>query len=98
MVYMVGILAQQISESGDVGLGHLEGLVLGQLAVVSQAGKVLAESVEGLVEVLHTATFAGIGRQAALPLHHGRNLLAAPLPLRLSANNDRGSNFALNDL
>lgn len=81
-----GNSAQQIPESGYVGLGHLEGLVFGQLAIVSQTGKVLAETIEGLVEVLHPTTLTCIGGQATLPLHDGCDLLATPLLSRASGS------------
>ena len=62
---------QQLPKCGDVTLGHLKRLVLGQLSIVAERRHDVAKPVKGRVEIVHPAAFAGVGGEPAL-LHHLR--------------------------
>lgn len=53
---------KQLGQGVDVDLGHLQGLVLGQLFILAPLGYHPAQAVEGRVETLHAAALARVGR------------------------------------
>lgn len=63
-------LIQKVVKGRDVSLRHLKCLILGQLSVLTQLRQKGPQSIESLVQVLHPASFAGIGRQPPLPQNH----------------------------
>lgn len=74
---LLTLLHQQIAQRRNVGLRHLQCLVLGQLPIVSTRGKMLPQPVEGLVQPIHALPFPCIGRQAPLALDHRWNRRAS---------------------
>lgn len=73
---------EKLGQGVDVDLGHLQGLVLGQLLVVVEGRDNVAQLVEGVVQPVHPAPLPGVGRQPPLLLHPvhlfaGRGTLAA---------------------
>lgn len=73
---------KQLGQGVDVDLGHLQGLVLGQLLVVVEGRDNVAQLVEGVVQPVHPASLPRVGRQPPLllyPVHlfAGRGALAA---------------------
>ena len=62
---------QELVEGGDVALGHLQGLVFGELLLAAETGQHGAQLVERVVQAEHAAPLARVGRQPAL-LHHHR--------------------------
>lgn len=73
---------KEIVEGGDVALGHLQGLVFGELLLAAEAGQHGAQLVERVVQAEHAAPFARVRRQPALLHHHW--VRAAPPLLRVS--------------
>jgi hypothetical protein len=63
---VLGPLVQEIVQCRDVGLGHLQRLVLAQLSILSQLGKKRPQPVERLVEVLHAAPLSSVGGETSL--------------------------------
>ena len=77
---------KQLGQGVDVDLGHLQGLVLGQLLVVVEGRDNVAKLVEGVIQPVHPASLPGVGRQPPLLLHAvhlfaGRGALAAAAQL-----------------
>lgn len=69
----------ELGQRRDVGLRHLQGVVLRELLIVAQLREDGPKTVEGLVEVVHPAALAGVGGEAALLPHAVRHLAARPL-------------------
>lgn len=68
---LVGSLQQllqveQLPESPNVGLSHLERLVLAQFSVVSQVWNVFAEALKSVVQSVHPLAFASVGSATSL--------------------------------
>ena len=62
----VSVPLQEFGECSDVSLRHLQRLELGQFAIAAQRRHHFSQFLERVVQTVHPATFAGIGRQPAL--------------------------------
>ena len=72
---------EDVPEGVDVGLGHLQGLKLGQLSVVAQVRHMLSQPLEGVVETVHPLPLPGIGGPPPLAPDLDRQLPLSPGPL-----------------
>lgn len=77
---------QQLRQGVDVDLGHLQGLIFGQLLVVVEGRDNVAQLVEGVVQPVHPAPLPCVCCQSPLllyPIHlfAGRGSLAAAAQL-----------------
>lgn len=61
----------EVGEGADVGLRHLQRLILGQLVIAAQIGDDLAQPLERVVEAVHAAPLACVGGDPP-PLQHRR--------------------------
>ncbi len=65
----------QLVHEGDVGDGQAEGLYAREALLVGEGGNLVAQAVEGLVQVEHSASLADVGRPALLDGRHAPTLL-----------------------
>lgn len=79
---------EKFSQGTDVRLGHLKCLELGEFAIGAQRRDDLAEPFEGVVEAVHAAAFARVGRQPPLLhyVHRHRFRAASTTRVALSAS------------